>query len=49
MEPVSDAQLATWPVVDAEFEILDGEWRGERFDFPLDGIVRVGTLAVKVE
>jgi CubicO group peptidase (beta-lactamase class C family) len=37
------------PVGDAEFEILDGEWRGERFDFPRDGIVRVGTLAVRVE
>ncbi len=37
------------PVGDAEFEILEGEWRGERFDFPRPGVVRFGTLAVRVE
>jgi CubicO group peptidase (beta-lactamase class C family) len=37
------------PVGDAEFELLDGEWRGERFDFPRENIVRFGTLAARVE
>jgi CubicO group peptidase (beta-lactamase class C family) len=41
--------VPTRSVGDREFEILAGEWRGERFDFPREGIVRLGTLAVRVE
>lgn len=37
------------PVGEREFEILDGEWQGERLDFPYDGLVRLNALAVRVE
>lgn len=37
------------PVGPREFEIEDGEWRGERFDFPRDGLVCMGSLAARVE
>jgi CubicO group peptidase (beta-lactamase class C family) len=37
------------PVGEREFEIVDGEWRGERFDFPRDGFVCMGTLAARIE
>lgn len=37
------------PIGEREFEIVDGEWRGERFDFPCEGFVCMGTLAVRVE
>jgi CubicO group peptidase (beta-lactamase class C family) len=36
-------------VGEREFEIVDGEWRGQRFDFPRDGFVCMGTLAARVE
>ena len=38
------------PVAEREFEIPDGEWRGERFDFPRDGFVCfLGRLAARTE
>jgi CubicO group peptidase (beta-lactamase class C family) len=37
------------PIGAREFEIADGEWRGERFDFPRERIVCMGSLAVRVE
>ena len=37
------------PVGDREFEIVDGEARGDRFNFPRDGFVCVGPLATRVE
>jgi CubicO group peptidase (beta-lactamase class C family) len=37
------------PVGDREFEIVDGESRGDRFNFPRDGYVCVGMLATRVE
>jgi CubicO group peptidase (beta-lactamase class C family) len=37
------------PVGDGEFEIVDGESRGDRFNFPRDGFVCVGPLAIRVE
>lgn len=36
------------PIGPREFEIVDGEWRGDRFDFPRDGFVNMGTLATRV-
>jgi CubicO group peptidase (beta-lactamase class C family) len=36
------------PVGDGEFEIVDGESRGDRFNFPRDGFVCVGPLAMRV-
>jgi CubicO group peptidase (beta-lactamase class C family) len=36
------------PVGDREFEIVDGESRGDRFNFPRDGFVCVGPLATRV-
>jgi Beta-lactamase len=38
-------ETSSWPTVrgrpvgEAEFEIVDGEWRGDRFDFPRPGLV----------
>ncbi len=37
------------PVGEREFEIVDSEWLGERFDFPRPGLVRMGALAERVE
>jgi CubicO group peptidase (beta-lactamase class C family) len=38
------------PVAEREFEIVDGESRGERFDFPRQGFVRfLGRLAARTE
>jgi CubicO group peptidase (beta-lactamase class C family) len=37
------------PIGDREFEIVDGEWRGERFGFPRDDVVTMGSIAVRVE
>ena len=38
------------PVAEREFEIPDGEWRSERFDFPREGFVRfLGRLAARTE
>jgi CubicO group peptidase (beta-lactamase class C family) len=37
------------PVGEREFEIVDGEWRGDRLDFPRPGFVRLGYLATRVE
>jgi CubicO group peptidase (beta-lactamase class C family) len=37
------------PIGPREFEIVDGEWRGDRFDFPRDGLVNMGTLAIRAE
>jgi CubicO group peptidase (beta-lactamase class C family) len=38
------------PVGEREFEIPDGEWRGERFDFPREGFVCfLGRLAARTE
>jgi len=32
-----------------EFVIAEGEWRGERFNFPRNGFVNIGMLAARVE
>ena len=37
------------PVGQREFEIVDGEWRGDRFDFPRAGFVCMGSLAMRIE
>jgi len=37
------------PVGEREFEIVDGEWRGDRFDFPRPGFVCMGRLATRIE
>jgi CubicO group peptidase (beta-lactamase class C family) len=37
------------PVGEREFEIVDGEWRGDRLDFPRPGFVRMGYLATRTE
>jgi hypothetical protein len=37
------------PVGEREFEIVDGEWVGERFDFPRPDLVRMTVLAQRVE
>jgi CubicO group peptidase (beta-lactamase class C family) len=36
-------------VGEREFEIVEGEWCGEQFDFPKPGLVRMGVLAERVE
>src|SRR5919201_211580 len=36
------------PVGEREFEIVDGEWRGERFTFPRPGFVCMTVLAARV-
>jgi CubicO group peptidase (beta-lactamase class C family) len=37
------------PIGAREFEIVDGEWRGERFDFPRDDFVCMSTIATRLE
>lgn len=37
------------PVGESEFEIVDGEWRGDRFDFPRPGFVRVDLRLLHAE
>src|SRR5438552_4212637 len=37
------------PVAEREFEVVDGELRGERFTFPRDGFVCMGVLAARTE
>jgi len=37
------------PIGEREFEIVDGEWRGDRFDFPRPGLVSMGYLAMRIE
>ena len=37
------------PIGENEFVIAEGEWRGERFDFPRNGFVNIGMLAARVE
>ena len=37
------------PVAEREFEVVDGELRGERFTFPRDGFVCIGVLAARTE
>jgi CubicO group peptidase (beta-lactamase class C family) len=38
------------PVTELEFEIVDGEWRSERLDFPREGFVRcLGRVAARAE
>ncbi|HEX6491480.1 MAG TPA: serine hydrolase domain-containing protein [Gaiellaceae bacterium] len=41
--------LQARPLGGREFEFVADEWRGELFDFPREGIVRLGTIAVRVE
>ena len=41
--------LRARPVGPREFELEDGDWRGERIDFPRPGLMRYGVLAEKVE
>jgi Beta-lactamase len=37
------------PIGEREFEIVDGEWHGDRFDFPRDALLCMGSLAMRVE
>ena len=37
------------PIGDREFEIVDGEWRGERFDFPRPGFVCMDLRLLQLE
>ena len=37
------------PIGENEFVIAEGEWRGERFNFPRNGFVNIGMLAARVE
>jgi len=37
------------PIGESEFEIVDGEWRGERFDFPRPGFVCMDLRLLKAE
>ena len=37
------------PIGAREFEIVEGEWRGDRFDFPRPGFVCMGYLATRIE
>jgi len=37
------------PIGDQTFEIVDREWKGDRFDFPREGLVRLTALAARVE
>jgi CubicO group peptidase (beta-lactamase class C family) len=37
------------PIGEREFVIVDGEWRGDRFDFPRPGFVCMGYLATRIE
>jgi CubicO group peptidase (beta-lactamase class C family) len=37
------------PVAEREFEVVDGELRGDRFTFPRDGFVCMGVLAARTE
>jgi CubicO group peptidase (beta-lactamase class C family) len=48
-DPLEYPPVLVGPVGEREFEVLDGEWRGERLDFPRDGFARFGTLAKRVE
>jgi CubicO group peptidase (beta-lactamase class C family) len=43
------APLRARPVGDREFEIVDGDERGDRFNFPRDGFVCTPRLATRVE
>jgi hypothetical protein len=36
-------------VGEREFELVDGDWVGERFDFPRPGLARMTVLAQRVE
>jgi CubicO group peptidase (beta-lactamase class C family) len=55
VDPFTGETSTTYPSVLARpiggrnFEIVEGEWRGERFDFPRDGFVCFGALAARVE
>ena len=55
VDPFTGETSTTYPSVRArpiggrEFEIVDGEWRGERFDFPRDGFVCFTALAARIE
>ena len=35
-------------VSEREFVVVEGEWRGDRLDFPRDGLARFGTVAARV-
>ena len=37
------------PIGESEFEIVDGEWRGDRFDFPRPGFVRIDLRVLHAE
>ena len=37
------------PIGESEFEIVDGEWRGERFDFPRPGFVCMDLRLLQAE
>lgn len=49
-DTIRHPSLHARPIGEREFEIVDeGEQRGERFDFPLDGTVRMHAVALRVE
>ena len=37
------------PIGESEFEIVDGEWRGDRFDFPRPGFVCIDLRVLRAE
>jgi hypothetical protein len=37
------------PIGESEFEIVDGEWRGERFDFPRTGFLCMDLRLLQAE
>jgi CubicO group peptidase (beta-lactamase class C family) len=47
-EELSYPPLVALPVGEREFEVADGEWKGDRFDFPRDGFIRLNVVARRV-
>jgi CubicO group peptidase (beta-lactamase class C family) len=48
-ENVAYPPVLARPVAEREFEVVDAEWRGERYTFPRDGFVCLGGLAARTE
>jgi CubicO group peptidase (beta-lactamase class C family) len=48
-EPMVLPAVRARPVGETEFEIVDGEWRGERFDFPRPGFVCIDLRLLQAE
>ena len=48
-EKVVYPRVIARPVAEREFEVVDGELRGERFTFPWDRFICMGVLAARTE